>query len=127
MGYHEDPDKEDKELSDGVEFASVKRISSIVCVFAATEADIRAASINDKQYKLLLETVKENKFSPSRSTENELIKDYYNVRDRLSIINGLVTHLRLVHLVLSFHGTFANRLLLIFILPIKVRSPYWLE
>ena len=91
----EEPDEEDKELSDGVDFASVKRIASIVRstdVFAATEADIRAASTSDEQYKLLLDTVRENQFSPHKATEKELLKDFHNVRDRLSIVNGLVTY-----------------------------------
>ena len=89
------PDADDKDLADEADAASVLQISAIVRssdVFAATEADIREASNSDEQYKLLLSTIQNHEFAPSRAMENDLLKEFHNVKDRLSIVDGLVTY-----------------------------------
>ena len=44
----------------------------------------------DEQYKLLFEKVKNNSFASNKSGEHHMLKEYYNVKDRLCIIDSIL-------------------------------------
>ena len=88
-------DSEDVELADELNVASIRIVSSIAHssdTFGTSVEDIREAAALDEQYQLLLETVSDNKFASTRETEHNAIKEFYHVRDRLSVVDGLLTY-----------------------------------
>ncbi len=90
-----EPDAEDVQMAEEAELACIRISAAIVRssdVFATTEAHIREALGSDTQYKLLLSTVESSTFASARATEKELLKEFYDVKDRLSVVNGLVTY-----------------------------------
>ncbi len=89
------PDSDDVALAEEIEVASVKISAAIIQstdVFATTIERIKQTAASDEQYKLLFHTINDKKFAPTRRTENDVIKEYYNVRDRLSIVDNLITY-----------------------------------
>ena len=89
------PDADDIKLAEEAELACIKISAAIVLsldVFATTEEHIRETLGSDEQYKLLSHTVETGTFAKSKANEKELLKEFYDVRNRLSIVNGLVTY-----------------------------------
>ena len=89
------PEPDDIDLAQEVDVAMCKVAAAIVHspdVFGTTVEDIRHHSASDEQYQLLAQAISTKSFARSRSAEKSLIKDFHNVKDRLSIVDGLVTY-----------------------------------
>ena len=54
--------------------------------------DIRSAVESDPVYKLLLEKTANGSFAATAHLENTTIREYFNVKDRLGIVDGLLTY-----------------------------------
>ena len=87
------PDAEDIMLGESLEIASLSLISNIsVNVLTMTVEDVKKASKDDSQYQLLVSKVQNSSFAESFTLENEAIKEFYNVRDRLCIVDDLLMY-----------------------------------
>ena len=87
------PDSDDLELSNSLELASVDLINNITSSSLSITVEIvKEAAREDEQYQTLLSTIRNDSFAKSAFCENPIIKDFYNVRDRLSIVNDLVMY-----------------------------------
>ena len=87
------PDDEDK--------AQVQMLNSVVIdmteinigsVLSLSLEKLKEHSHNDTQYQRLLSKVKLGSFSNSFASEIPILKEFYNVRDRLSIVDNLVMY-----------------------------------
>ena len=87
------PDTDDLELSNSLELASVDLVNNITSSsLAITVETVKEAARQDEQYQVLLSTIRNNSFAASAFHENPLIKEFYNVKDRLSIVNDLIMY-----------------------------------
>ena len=83
-------DPEDIELNNEVEIASINVASTCVNDYlSVTLVDIRNASYNDEAYQLL---VQNKSFASKMIDEHPLCKPFYNIRNRLSIVDDLLMY-----------------------------------
>ena len=85
------PDSDDVELAEEAEVSCVKISAAIVQsddVFSTTVKEIKKVAASDE----LADTISRNSFAATRNTENDVIKEFFNVRDRLSIVDNLITY-----------------------------------
>ena len=89
------PDTDDEEDADALTVAGI-----IVAALTADADDViatdiqhvRSAAASDDQYSKLLTKVSTNGFAGSRAQEESAVRDFYNVRDRLCIVDGLLMY-----------------------------------
>ena len=89
------PEEEDTGLTEEVEISTVLAAANSINQDGApstTIESIKKAAENDEQYQLLLRKVQQRKFAVSQAAEHQLIRPFFNVRDRLAIANGLIVY-----------------------------------
>ena len=90
-----EPDSEDNDLANEVEIntvcVAVNRLSPSGAP-STTIQNIKTAAENDEQYQLLVEKVKQKKFAATQLAEHALIRPFFNVRERLSVSDGLLMY-----------------------------------
>ena len=87
------PDREDIDLANEMNHtmlvnASISAESILITLEAVSEAGSK-----DPQYQTLLATLKGNNFANSQCNEKGIIREFHNVRDRLSIINNVIMYM----------------------------------
>ena len=87
------PDREDIDLANELAHtmlvnASISAESILITLEAVSEAGSK-----DPQYQTLLATLKGNNFANSQCNEKSIIREFHNVRDRLSIINNVIMYM----------------------------------
>ena len=78
---------------DELEVVSVAAIS--LCTYqylSVTLDEVRETANSDQTYQLLLKQVKNNLFAHNKNEEHSSIKPFYHVKDRLSVVDGLLTY-----------------------------------
>ena len=88
----------DTEIAEAEEVNAVTS-AAMIASFNRTESDViidhtdveRVAS-GDEDYQLLLKRVRDDNWPRSKNLVESALKPYFQVRDRLSYINGLVTY-----------------------------------
>ena len=86
---------EDDDLADEDNMSAMQLCATIITskdVLAITVENVKQAALTDPQYQLRLQKVAHKTFAFSRSNETDCIKEYYNVKDRLSIIDNLIMY-----------------------------------
>ena len=91
----QEPDKDDTDVSEDLE-----DLGAIVAALTANSEDVIAmdlqqvkdAAQSDKQYQLLLQKVSSDNFASTRAEEDPQVRDYFNVRDRLCIVDNLLMY-----------------------------------
>ena len=48
---------------------------------------------NDSQYQTLLATLKDGSFAKSQRNKKSTIREFYNVKERFSIVNGVIMYI----------------------------------
>ena len=86
-----EPDKDDIAASDMVN-TFVQRVAAVTAekTLSVTLESLLEASKEDEQYQELFEKVKKNTFAECMSAERPSIREFYNVKDRLSIVDNLI-------------------------------------
>ena len=86
-------DPEDIELNNEVEIASINVASTCVNDYlSVTLVDIRNASYNDEAYQLLVKKVQNKSFASKMIDGHPLCKPFYNIRNRLSVVDDLLMY-----------------------------------
>ena len=57
-----------------------------------TMPDFKEKINHDEQYQILLKTVHKKSFADNKKAENDIIKDFFHVKDRLSLSDYLVLY-----------------------------------
>ena len=88
-----EPDKDDIAASDMVN-TFVQRVAAVTAekTLSVTLESLLEASKEDEQYQELFEKVKKNTFAECMSAERPSIREFYNVKDRLSIVDNLIMY-----------------------------------
>ena len=88
-----EPDKDDIAASDMVN-TFVLRMAAVTAekTLSVTLESLLEASKEDEQYQELFEKVKKNTFAECMSPERPSIREFYNVKDRLSIVDNLMMY-----------------------------------
>ena len=88
-----EPDNED--ISEATTINAIEctsTINSIQKTLSVTMETIRQHAADDEQYQRLLEKITSNTFAAAMTLEEPSIKEFYNVRERLSIVNGMIMY-----------------------------------
>ena len=88
------PDSTDEDLAEEIEVAFVAAVEAIIhedCI-TLDEADIQKAASDDPVYQMLIAKVLAGDWHSQRSQEVRCLKQFYNIRERLSMSGGLVTY-----------------------------------
>ncbi len=72
--------------------ASINFVQEINAILAVTDSAVRQALDEDEQYRKVLSKVINNDFAKLYCNEDPEIKDYFHIRDRLNVINGLLMY-----------------------------------
>ena len=90
-----EPDADDTDVSEDLEalgaFVAALTASSDD-VIAMDLAQIKDATQLDEQYQLLLEKVSSDSFAATRAQEDPQVREFFNVRERLCIVDGLLMY-----------------------------------
>ena len=95
-------DQDDRELIKELNICSNLIVSSCSDDIDIDMKELRTVADSDHEYQLLLRKVLDDSFARSKTLEDPLIKPYYAVRDRISVVNGILMycfedgHLRVV-------------------------------
>ena len=90
-----EPDSDDTDVSEDLE-----ALGAIVAALTSTSEDVIAmdpqhvknAAQSDEQYQLLSQKVSSDSFAATRAQEDPLVRDFFNVRDRLCIVDDLLMY-----------------------------------
>ena len=82
------PTKEDSELTANIEIASICAVRQVGVSLAITDTDLRDAAECDTQYQKVLSKVRTGGFADTSPLEEPDVREFFNVRDRLSVIDG---------------------------------------
>ena len=85
-------DSDDRELIDELSICSNLIVSSCGDHIGVDLADLRSVAGSDQEYQTLLQKVSSDSFATSKSLEDPLIKPYHAVRDRISIVDGILMY-----------------------------------
>ena len=83
-----DPTDEDLELAEDIEIASINSIRQVASSIAITNRDIEEAALCDEQYQKVLSKVLRNEFAKTNALEESCVREFFNVRERLSVLDG---------------------------------------
>ena len=86
----EDDDEDDN--SKTIEIAAINIVTTTINGICLTMEQIKQEAAKDEQYKLLIKAVKSNSFAQTHATETPLLKEFFNIRQNLSLIDGLVMY-----------------------------------
>ena len=78
-------DDEDKELEEELNVCSIVSSASCASEGLIDTTDLKNVANDDKEYQTLLHKVRNNTFAPKKRDEDDNIKQYHAVRDRISI------------------------------------------
>ena len=87
------PDSND--VSEAKTINAIERSSTIGAIertLSVTVEMLKQHAAHDAQYQLLLEKLNNNTFAESLTIEEPSIKEFFNVRERLSIVDGLIMY-----------------------------------
>ena len=85
-------DKEDKELVDELNICSISMLSACSDRMELDLAALKLTAESDPEYQALLHKILNDNFAKSRNLEDPLVKPYYVIRDRISIVDGLLLY-----------------------------------
>ena len=87
------PGEDDIMEADMINTITINAISNNTeSALSVTLQMLKEESINDEQYQKLRGKVESRSFAPSLSLEEPSIKEFYNVRDRLTVIDNLIMY-----------------------------------
>ena len=88
------PDNEDEDLATLIETVTLATVVNALHSDCATFMDehIQKAATDDQVYQMLIAKVLHNDWHDSKSQEATCMKPFYNVRDRLTVVNNLVIY-----------------------------------
>ena len=87
------PDKEDIELANEMNQTILTNASISAESVLTTMEIVLEAGNNDSQYQTLMATLKDGNFANSQCNEKSTIREFYNVKERLSIVNGVIMYM----------------------------------
>ena len=89
------PGIEDKEFSQDMDVCTIRVAASIISsiqLSTTTIDHIKDAACVDPQYLLLLKKITNKTFSSTQSEDVPSIRAYFNVKDRRSIMDGIIIY-----------------------------------
>ena len=90
-----DPNIEEEISSSDINKIAVKTAASIINsdhICNVTIDSIKDAALKDPQHQLLIQKVTQGSFAKTQAEEEPTIREYFNVRSRLSIIDDLLVY-----------------------------------
>ena len=84
------PDKDDELWQSELETASLMVATIASDVIAIGLDELSSVANNDEEYQVVLEKVKHNTFASERKAEQSIVKPFFNVRHRLSIVDDVL-------------------------------------
>ena len=87
------PSEEDSIDSEIIEIACINKLTTLSnSDLSITVQHIKELGKSDAQYNLLVKKVRNNSFCKNRADEHPILKTFYNVKDRLSIVNEILMY-----------------------------------
>ena len=87
------PDEDDISNAKALNAISINSIgTSVESTLAVTWETLKEHCKEDKQYQKLIEKIQNQSFAPSSTLEESDIKEFYNIRDRLTVIDSVVMY-----------------------------------
>ena len=86
------PDEDDRNSCDELYIAVVSMATVCLSDIMITMPDFKEKIKHDEQYQILLKTIHKNSFADNKKAENDIIKDFFHVKDRLSVSDDLVLY-----------------------------------
>ena len=89
-----DPDMADEELVNYIEAVTIAAVEDVLLseCMAFKESDIQKAAADDPVYQMLIAKVLANDWHTQKSQETTCLRQFYGVRDRLTVCNSLVLY-----------------------------------
>ena len=89
-----DPDSIDEDLVSDIEAITIAAVEDVLLsnCMAFKESDIQKAAADDPVYQMLVTKVLVSDWHTQRSKETACLRQFYSVRERLSVSNGLVLY-----------------------------------
>ncbi len=84
--------EDDDDVSLGIEIAAVQLVTATINGVCLTMDEIKEAAAKDEQYQMLMNKVKNDSFAGTFATETPILKEFFNIRDKISIIGGLLMY-----------------------------------
>ena len=87
------PDTDDiRDINEIEKYASFVVYGIVTSNLTISAEDVKKVGKTDIQYTMLLEKVNLGTFANTQTCENANIRNYFNVKDRLSVVNGLLLY-----------------------------------
>ena len=86
------PDQDDITEAREVNNIALNSLTIATSMISLTIDSLKQQAASDNQYQKLASKIKNNTFAESFTLEEPLVKEYYNVRDRLRVVDDLITY-----------------------------------
>ena len=86
------PDSDDKELANELYICSSYTVSACVEDMGVDIQKLKDIAASDLEYQTLLHKVVNDDFAVNRRDEDPIVKQYHGVRDRLSVVDGVLMY-----------------------------------